>query len=155
VTPLGLSPAELAQALVRYRLRLDALIQALGSSAPMTVHHDAFSALEDLSAMIEVDIGARSASSGQARMSEVERLVLVPLLVQLEELLAGLRSSVPSRDWLPGLRAADDDVAHAERALAHHAPAITARRARPPSGRPGAPYSDRRTRTGRAPIRSA
>jgi hypothetical protein len=86
----------------------------------MSLHNDALPALEELGAMVEVDIGARSASVGQARMSEVERRVLVPLLAQLEQRLAGLRPSLPSRDWLPVLHAADEDVAHAERSLARH-----------------------------------
>jgi hypothetical protein len=118
LTPLGLSPAELAQALGRYRLRLRALIGALDSGTPMSLDNDALPALEDLGALIEVDIGARSASIGQARMSEVERLVLVPLLARLDKVIAVLRPSVPSRDWLPMLHTADEDVAHAERALA-------------------------------------
>jgi hypothetical protein len=119
LTPLGLSSAELAQALGRYRLRLHALVHALASSAPMTLHNDAFPALEDLGAMIEVDLGARSAPSGQARMSELERAVLLPLLARLQARLAGFSGSVPSRAWLPALQAADEDIAHAERALAH------------------------------------
>jgi hypothetical protein len=118
LTPLGLSPAELAQALGRYRLRLHALIGALHADAPISLDNDALPALEELGALIEVDIGARSASIGQARMSEMERLVLVPLLARLEKQLAVLRPTVPSRNWLPILHTADEDVAHAERALA-------------------------------------
>ncbi len=86
----------------------------------MTLHNEALPALGDLEAMIEVDIGARSESIGQARMSEVERRVLVPLLVQLERRLTGLGPSVPSRDWLPVLHGADEDVARAEHALTRH-----------------------------------
>lgn len=85
----------------------------------MNLHHDAFPALEELGASLEVDSGARAAPSGQARMSEIERTVLVPLLAGLQQRLAGLQRTVPSRDWLPVLRAADEDVALAERALAH------------------------------------
>ena len=120
LTPLGLSPAELAQALGRYRLRLQALTHALASTTPMTLHNDAFPALEELGATIDVDIGARSAPTGQARMSELERAVLLPLLARLQARLATLQGSAPSRAWLPALHAADADVAHAERALAHH-----------------------------------
>jgi hypothetical protein len=118
LTPLGLSPAELAQALGRYRLRLHALIGALHAGAPISLDNDALPALEELGALIDVDIGARSASIGQARMSEVERRVLVPLLARLDERLAVLRPTVPARNWLPILHSADEDVAHAERALA-------------------------------------
>jgi len=85
----------------------------------MNLHNDAFPVLEDLAAMLDVDIGARSAPSGASRMSEVERSELVPLLTRLHERLAALRRSVPSRDWVPVLHAADEDVAHVERALAH------------------------------------
>ena len=120
LTPLGLSSAELAQALGRYRLRLHALTHALAATTPMTLHNDAFPALEELGATIDVDIGARSAPTGQARMSELERAVLLPLLARLQARLATLQGSVPSRAWLPALHAADEDVAHAERALAHH-----------------------------------
>jgi hypothetical protein len=119
LTPLGLSHTELAQELGRYRLLLHALAHALASTAPMNLHNDAFPALEDLGAMLDVDIGARSAPSGQARMSELEREVLMPLLARLQQRLAGLTHSVPSRAWLPALHAADEDIAHAERALAH------------------------------------
>ncbi len=83
----------------------------------MTLHNAAFPALEDLGAMIDVDRGARSAPSGQARMSEVERAVLVPLLTQLHAHLAGLTQSLPSRAWLPVLQAAEEDIARAEHAL--------------------------------------
>ena len=107
-------------ALGQYRLHLHALIRALGSSAPMTLHHDAFPALEDLGAIIEVDAGARAAPSGAARMTEIERAVLVPLLTRLHGRLARLKQTLPSREWIPALHAADEDVAHAERALAHH-----------------------------------
>jgi hypothetical protein len=117
LTPLGLSPAELALALGRYRRRLHALVQALASPAPMNLHNDAFPALEELGATIEVDAMARAAPTGEARMSEIERSVLVPLLAQLQRRLAGLTATVPSRDWLPILRAADDEIAQAERAL--------------------------------------
>jgi hypothetical protein len=118
LTPLGLSAAELALALGRYRIQLHALARALDSAAPMTLHNDAFPALEDLAAMLDVDIGARTAPSGQARMSELERAVLVPLLTRLRTQLAGLPQTLPSRAWLPALQAADEEVAHAERALA-------------------------------------
>ena len=74
--------------------------------------------LEDLGAMLEVDIGARAAPSGAARMSELEREVLVPLLTRLHSQLAGLTRTVPTRAWLTALQAADEDVAVAERALA-------------------------------------
>lgn len=84
----------------------------------MNLHNDAFPALETLDAIVEVDSGARAAPTGEARMSEVERAVLVPLLARLRWRLAGLSRTVPSRDWLPILRAADDDIANAERALA-------------------------------------
>jgi hypothetical protein len=120
LTPLGLTPAELAQALGRYRSRLHALIHALGSAAPMNLHNDAFPVLEDLSSMVDVDIGARSAPSGAARMSEVERAVLVPLLGRLHERLARLTRRMPARDWIPVLQAADEDFAYAERALVGH-----------------------------------
>ncbi len=120
LTPLGLSSAELSGALARYRLRLGLLIQAVSSDKPMTLQNDALPALGDLEAMIEVDIGARSESIGQARMSEVERRVLVPLLVQLGRRLTGLGPSVPCRDWLPVLHGADEDVARAEQALTRH-----------------------------------
>jgi hypothetical protein len=120
LTPLGLSPAELAQALGRYRLRLRALIHAIGATSPLTLHNAAFPALDDLGAMLDVDVGARSAPSGQARMTELERAVLVPLLTRLQSRLAGLPHGVPSAAWLPALNAADEDIAHAERALAHH-----------------------------------
>jgi hypothetical protein len=120
VTPLGLSHAELAHALGRYRVRLQALVDALAAATPMTLHNEAFAALEDLGAMIDVDIGARAAPSGQARMSELERAVLVPLLAQLRARLAGLTQTVPSRDWLPVLNAADADIGRAERSVAAH-----------------------------------
>jgi hypothetical protein len=84
----------------------------------MTLHNDAFPALEDLGAMVDVDLGARSAPSGQARMTELERAVLVPLLTRLHQRLAGLTHTVPSRTWLPALQAADEDIAQAERAAA-------------------------------------
>jgi hypothetical protein len=119
LTPLGLSHAELAQALARYRLRLHALVHVLGSAAPMNLHNDAFPALEDLGSTIDVDLGARATHSGKARMSEIERQVLLPLLAQLQQRLALLTRTVPSRDWIPVLQAADDAVAHAERTLAH------------------------------------
>jgi hypothetical protein len=86
----------------------------------MTLHNEAFAALEDLGAMIDVDIGARAAPSGQARMSEVERAVLLPLLARLHGRLAALMRSAPARDWIPVLRGADEDIALAERALAGH-----------------------------------
>ena len=86
----------------------------------MTLHNDAFPALDDLGAMLDVDIGARAATSGQARMSELERAVLVPLLTRLHGRLAALTHTMPSRAWLPALQAADEDIAHAERTLAHH-----------------------------------
>jgi hypothetical protein len=86
----------------------------------MNLHNDAFPVLEDLGALIDVDIGARAAPTGQARMSEVERAVLLPLLTRLHERIAALTRSLPSRDWIPVLRAADADLAHAERAIAHH-----------------------------------
>lgn len=92
-------------------------MHALGSAAPMNLHNDAFPALEDLGAMLEVDMGARAAPSGQARMSEVERAVLLPLLGRLHGRLAALMRSDPSRDWIPVLEGADEDIAHAERAL--------------------------------------
>ncbi len=75
LTPLGLSPAELAQALGRYRLRVGALIQALDSAAPVNLRHEGFAELEDLGAVIDVDLGSRATPSGAARMSEVERRV--------------------------------------------------------------------------------
>jgi ribonuclease D len=53
-------------------------------------------------------------------MSEIERTVLVPLLARLQERLAGLTRTVPSRTWIPVLHAADEDVAHAERTLVRH-----------------------------------
>jgi hypothetical protein len=74
---------------------------------------------EDLGAMLEVDIGARAAPNGAARMSELEREVLVPLLTRLHSHLAGLTRTLPSRAWLPALQAADEDIAFAERTLAH------------------------------------
>ena len=120
MTPLGLSSAELSRALGRYRLRVDTLIRAASSDRPMNVYNEALPVLGDLEAMIEVDIGARSESIGQARMSEVERRVLVPLLMRLERRITGLGPSLPSRDWLPILHEADEDVARAERALARH-----------------------------------
>jgi hypothetical protein len=86
----------------------------------MNLHNDAFPVLEDLGALIDVDIGARAAPSGQARMSEVERAVLLPLLTRLHARIVALTRSLPSRDWIPVLRAADADLAHAERAIAHH-----------------------------------
>jgi len=86
----------------------------------MNLHNDAFPALEDLGAMLDVDIGARAAPSGQARMSEIERSVLLPLLGRLQGRLAALMRSDPSRDWIPVLQGADEDLAHAERALAGH-----------------------------------
>ena len=95
-------------------------MDVVGPAAPLNRNNEALPALEDLGAMIEVDIGARAASAGQARMSEVERRVLVPLLVQLEKRLTGLGPSLPSRDWLAALHGADEDVAHAERDLARH-----------------------------------
>lgn len=86
----------------------------------MSFHNDAFPALEELGATIDVDTGARATPSGQARMSEIERVVLLPLLARLQQRLAGLVGTVPSRDWLAALHAADEDIAHAERALAGH-----------------------------------
>jgi len=117
LTPLGLTSKELAQALGRYRLQLHALIRALGSGTPCALHAAASGALEDLDALIDVDAGARATPAGQARMSEVERSVLVPLLAQLHRRLAALARSAPSRDWIPLLQAADADVAQAEHAV--------------------------------------
>jgi hypothetical protein len=120
LTPLGLTPAELAQALGRYHLRVRALIQALGSAAPASLHHEGFAELEDLGAVIDVDLGSRAAPRGAMRMSEVERTVLLPLLGRLRDRLALLTRNLPSRDWLALLKAADDDIAAAERAIDSH-----------------------------------
>jgi hypothetical protein len=86
----------------------------------MILHNDAISALEDLGAMIDVDVGARETQSGEARMSEIERHVLLPLPKELPQWLTALWRTVPSREWLPVLHEADEHVAQAERALAHH-----------------------------------
>jgi len=86
----------------------------------MNLHNDAFPALEDLGSMIAVDIGARASPSGAARMSELERAVLLPLLTGLHDRLAALTRTDPSPAWIPVLRAADEDVALAERTLAGH-----------------------------------
>ena len=84
----------------------------------MSAQNAAYPALEDLGSTIDVDFGARTSQHGKTRISEIERAVLVPLLQRLQAQLAPLRSGRPSRDWIPLLQAADDEVAAAERALA-------------------------------------
>ena len=93
-------------------------MNALRAPGPMSAQNAAFPALDDLGATIDVDFGARASQHGKSRMSEIERMVLVPLLQRLHVQLAPLRSGRPSRDWIPLLQAADDEVAAAERTLA-------------------------------------
>ena len=147
LTPLGLTHAELASALGSYRSRLGALMRAVGEPAPMSLHSNAYPALEDLDAMIDVDLGARAASSGQARMTEVERTVLVPLLSRLHARLAQLAHGMPPKTWIPVLRDADEDVAASERALARRGVLPRARPAplpgQTPVGRCSARHSSR------------
>ncbi len=81
-------------ALRRYRLRLRALIAALASDEPTSRHNAPVPALEDLGVTIETDIGAHAAIVGQARMSQVERRVLVSPLVRPEKRLTGLGPSL-------------------------------------------------------------
>lgn len=120
MTPLGLTPAELARALGRYRLRLRALLVSLEGPAPTNLHDGAYSALEEFGTTVDVDLGARSAPCGEARMSEVERTVLMPLLARLHERIARVAHSAPPPAWITELRAADADLAASETALARH-----------------------------------
>lgn len=119
LTPLGLSHRELAQALGRYRLQLHGLIHALVTTAPGHARPDALQALDELTSKLEVDLGARRTSAGRERMSSLECDVLVPLLERLHRQVAALARAEPMSGWLAALRAADDDVARVERALAH------------------------------------
>ena len=119
MTPLGLSRHELAQALGRYRLRVHALIHALDQGRAGYVHTATYGALEELTQALEVDLEVRRTDPGRDRMSRVESDVLVPLLVRLHHDLGRVQITPPSRHWLTTLRAADEYVAEAERALAH------------------------------------
>jgi len=119
VTPLGLSPQELAQALGRYRLRLHGLIRSLDQGQPTYLHDATYQALDELTVDLEVDLGARASSAGAERMTRIERDVLVPLLRHLHRELAKLGRGVPPPAWRTTLHAADAHVAVAERALAH------------------------------------
>jgi hypothetical protein len=117
LTPLGLTPPELAHALGRYRLSLHALLAELDGPGPVNLHNGAYSALEEFGTTVDVDLSARSAPCGDARMSEVERRVLMPLLMRLHARIARVARGAPPVAWLGELQAADADVAASETAL--------------------------------------
>ena len=146
MTPLGLTPAELSRALGRYRQRLRASLRALEVPAPANLHEGTSAALEEFGTTVDVDLGARSAPIGEARMSEIERTVLMPLLVRLHERFARVAHGASPPAWEEALQAADADVAASEAALACGQAGLKARRAPPSAQTPDAQCTARHSR---------